>query len=391
MSKILIVSGNLMGWQKNNGGAERTITLAEAFPNDDVTFLCFDWTTIPTEGMVDKNIKYVRVALEQEVIDKFEYYIQHEAINDNQIATYFLKPMIKEFSKKILDLAKESDILIMDHFNISPLVEDLAGMLPIVYNAHNCEISMCEQLYPDDKYAQKIVGLMEKSAIESSIAMTYCSTGDITRLNSDYSIPGKTKYIPNGTILHHQTDPKIRFKSKDIMFVGSGHPPNGVAAKRILKIANLLPQYNFIIAGDAGFWLNGAVIPKNVKVLGPIDDFTLDKLFKESFAFINPMNQGSGTHLKMMRALSYGIPIITSPVGARGFSEEEKSSTMIMINSTSDSTEAIDKLSDLEFYKTISNSGHLLSRRYGWENIKFEYRNFIKSIIGNTDDNSNGL
>jgi hypothetical protein len=39
-----------------------------------------------------------------------------------------------------------------------------------------------------------------------------------------------------------------------------------------------------------------------------------------SVAFVNLVSHGSGTHLKVGRALAYGVPVITSQIGARGYS-----------------------------------------------------------------------
>ena len=165
-------------------------------------------------------------------------------------------------------------------------------------------------------------------------------------------------YIPNGTELQPKTNYKERLKSRDIIFVGSGHPPNKVAAKYIVNLAKFLPDFNFIIIGSCGNGLKINNIPENVDIVGHIDEESLHKYFKTSFAFINPMTSGSGTHLKMMKALSYGIPIITSAIGARGFDNDEIDESMIIAESIDDMKKAIENLDNKKEILTLRISDH---------------------------------
>jgi glycosyltransferase involved in cell wall biosynthesis len=385
MAKILIVSGNLSTWEKNQGGVERTATLAEAFPEHDVTFLCFAWSKLSEESIVGNNIKFIKIPVSDKALMAYKSSIRATTKNNYDVAVDALKPLLTDFSNKLKSLAPNFDLAIFDHFSVAPFIDDIAGVIPIIYNSHNAEISMGKQLYPKDKLVLQAVQKMERTIIEKSVAMTYCSTKDFQELKEIYKVPSKTKYVPNGTTMHNQTIPEDRIASKDILFVGSGHPPNGVAAKRVLEIAKLKPDYNFIICGKASGWVSGMRIPKNVQVLGLVDEDVLDKLFKESFAFINPMDSGSGTHLKMMKALSYGIPIISSPMGARGFADDEIAKTMFIIDSDSEAVGAIEDLTNLGVYRTLSNSGYALSKRYDWETIKVEYAAFVQSVLDDKD------
>ena len=173
---------------------------------------------------------------------------------------------------------------------------------------------------------------MEKQAIDKATAITYCSQKDFEEMQDYYGADIKGEYIPNGCISMPKPNNNKRLKSKDILFVGSGHPPNVIAARYIAEMAKNFPEFNFLIAGSAGYAINKKNITDNLMILGEVKDEELDKLFKESFAFFNPMTKGSGTHLKMMKALSYGIPIITSTIGARGFSKTEIEKAMLIAN-----------------------------------------------------------
>lgn len=393
MANILIVSGNLKNWDKSSGGVERTATLAEAFPGHNVTFLCFSWDSSSESTIVGDNIRFIRVGIDERAIRKHRSLIRQDCKKNYDATSYILKSFLGGFRNKVKELAAKNDILILDHFSVSPLVEDLYGSIPIVYNSHNSELTMGKQLYPEDKFLLNIVEKMERSAVEKADAITYCSTKDIAEMKETYRVPGKTLYAPNGTVMQIQTSPEARIKSNNIIFVGSGHPPNGVAARRVVEIAKLTPDYNFIICGRASGYLAETKLPKNVQVLGQVSDEKLHELFKDSFAFINPMDSGSGTHLKVMRALSYGIPIISSPVGARGFTDEEIANTMFIIGSDSEAVGAIEDLTNPGVYKRLSDNGYALSKRYDWETIKTEYAQFVESLLEDTakDTKSNSF
>jgi hypothetical protein len=141
-----------------------------------------------------------------------------------------------------------------------------------------------------------------------------------------------------------------------------------------------MPDYEFIVCGDAG-WAIGKFHPANIKVLGRVSDEDLDKYFKQAFAFINPMESGSGTHLKMMKALAYGVPIITSTVGARGFTKNEIKSSMIIADTTDENIQAIKDLQNLSKFESLINGAKDVFAKYDWDNINADYAAFVQEVI----------
>jgi len=380
MAKILIISANLKDWTKNSGGKERTATLAEALLEHDVTFLSFSWENQVINKKINDFIYQVQPGVKLGIYKRRQNLINGIAKPNHDIVFELLKAQLSDFSDIAKDLAAQSDLLILDHYSLAPLVENISG-IPIIYNSHNSEITMGKQLYSDNYEVLKIVEKMEKSILKQADAITYCSKKDFNDLENHYGRNVKGTYIPNGTIIQNKIDYKDRLRSRDIIFVGSGHPPNNEAAKYILKIAKLLPEFNFIIIGSCGNGIRLKEEDDNIKVLGEINSSDLDKYFRNSFAFINPMKNGSGTHLKMMKALSYGIPIITSTVGARGFSENEINEAMLIANTEN---EIIDKallLKQEKIYKNICENAYKHAKNYDWEKIKKDYATFINGFV----------
>jgi glycosyltransferase involved in cell wall biosynthesis len=385
MAEILIISSNLSKWDKNlGGGVERTATLAEALTDHNVTFLCFSWNPEPETKIINDNILFVKPATERAISKRHGVVIHKQAKNNHDITKYLFRKYLNEFSSKVAEYSKKADLVILDHASASPFIKDVPEDTPIIYNSHNSEITMAKQLHKNDTYVNDIVEKIESLALKRSVAMTYCSKKDMLEVEKHYDlVPANNMYVPNGTTLQEKTDPATRMQSKNIIFVGSSHPPNVVAANNVIKIAKLTPEYNFILCGGASRSVDSKQLPSNVKVLGFVTEEKLHELFKESFAFINPMESGSGTHLKVMKALSYGIPILTSITGARGFSDDEIKNTMIVAESSEEFIEAIAQLQNKKTYVSLLNNGHALSKKFDWEVIKKDYQAFVNSVLSN--------
>jgi glycosyltransferase involved in cell wall biosynthesis len=383
MAEILIISSNLTSWDKNlGGGVERTATLAESLVGHNVTFLCFSWKSDYETQRINNNIVFIKPATEKNLIKRHHVIAGSKGKNNHDITKYLLKKYLNTFSNKVAELSQKADLVILDHASASPFLRNVPETVPIIYNSHNSEISMANQIHPNDTYVNDIVEKIESLALKRSVAMTYCSEKDIIEIKKHYeAVPENTMYVPNGTTMQESVDYVKRLQSKDIVFVGSSHPPNVVAANNVIDIARIAPEYNFILCGGASKSANIKNLPSNVKIMGFIAEEKLNQLLKKSFAFINPMESGSGTHLKVMKALSYGIPIITTATGARGFSNTEINNTMLLGETNEDFANAIKKLENKKTYRDISNSGHELSKKFDWELIKNNYLNFINLIL----------
>ena len=380
MAKILVVSANLPDWSKNSGGKERTLTLIEALSKHEVTFLSFNWNNELINKKINNNIHYI-----QPQIGHVMYKRRKKLINDflsiNHDAVFeVLKDDLEVFTSTLSELSKQADLLIVDHYSVSPLVQNIKN-IPIIYNSHNAELDLGRQVHGDSPELLKIVEKMETRILKQAQEITYCSKLDFIKLQNQYGSGIVGTYIPNGAVVQNQIDYRDRLRSRDIIFVGSGHPPNRAAAKEVVKFARSLPEFNFIIIGGCGNEIKSTSLPSNVQVVGHVNDTLLEGYFKTSFAFINPMSGGSGTHLKMMKALGYGIPIITSKIGARGFSDQEIEDAMLLANNEGDFSEKIKMLKNEKVYRDLCEGAYKHSKTYSWDKIKKDYSDFIDGFI----------
>jgi glycosyltransferase involved in cell wall biosynthesis len=381
MANILLVNANVGGeWKKNSGGRERTFTLAESLWEHNVTVLVFSWEPGNKIEQIRDNLTFIKIGAERTMINRRNNLVRNHAKLNHDLCIDILKDRLVGFKTKLRSLADETDIIILDHYSGAPLLEDIKDV-PIFYNSQNCEIAMGEQLYPDSKQALEITGKMERSALEQASAVGYCSEEDLAELRKRYSFTDKTYYVPNGADKQEQFDIELRLDSKTLFFVGSGHPPNVVAAKRLIDIANTMPDYKFIACGRASNGVSQKDAPENLQILGEVTDEKLHELFSTSFAFINPMETGSGTHLKMMKALSYGIPIISTDVGARGFTKKEIDSSMLIANDDKEFADAIIALENKKNYAKIVKNTIDTFKNYDWHKIQRDFAASIQDVL----------
>ena len=109
---------------------------------------------------------------------------------------------------------------------------------------------------------------------------------------------------------------------KDILFLGGyGHSPNIDAAEWLVREIWPLVKPHL---GDARLVLAGAnptqavldLAGRDIEVPGRIED--LDPLFERARVFIAPLRYGAGVKGKIYSAFGYGLPVVTTSVGAEG-------------------------------------------------------------------------
>lgn len=252
----------------------------------------------------------------------------------------------------------EPDLVILEH---PWQVEALDGQ-PFIYDAHNNETAMKQAIAGPDVVAE--AARVEALALQAN-HVTYCSQED----NLD---AGQKTWIPNGTDLPAMPN-KIGMDSKVLLFTGSAHPPNVGAAITLASLAAGLPDYQIVIAGECSRYVPPGL--PNVSLLGHVNKPTLDLLFRTAHAFVNPIAAGSGTSLKIAKALSYGLPVISSVIGARGYKDG-----CIIARTGQEVIEKLDLLRSSLYWKNVSESNLELARGYSWDAIGERFNEVVQSF-----------
>jgi len=109
---------------------------------------------------------------------------------------------------------------------------------------------------------------------------------------------------------------------KDLMFVGGfNHQPNVDAMKWFTKeifphIIKSIPDIKLYIIGSDPTTDIERLASSNIIVVGYTKDLT--PYFSNCRVFVSPLRYGAGVKGKINQSMSYGLPVVTTPIGAEG-------------------------------------------------------------------------
>lgn len=223
-----------------------------------------------------------------------------------------------------------------------PVLEHLHIDLPVLYDAYNVEAALKADVYPDTSIGKQLLAQVvevERGAVRRAHRVTTCSADDAAALaaESDLRVEHFT-VVPNGTHIpdavptaaeraaqgerwrrRYWTAGSMSAQPEHLaVFFGSWHPPNLDAAELLLQIAPQLPQVLFLSVGRHGQAFEHHPIPPNLIFTGMVSERAKDRLLGAADLALNPMRIGSGTNLKLLEYLAAGIPVVSTPFGARG-------------------------------------------------------------------------
>lgn len=159
-------------------------------------------------------------------------------------------------------------------------------------------------------------------------------------------------------------------RNKNILFYGAmNRQENYLSA--IWFIENVFYQLadsklEFLIIGGNPNYNLSAYESERVHVIGYVED--IGDYFKNSLCLVAPLLLGAGIKIKVLEALSAGLPVVTNEIGAEGIGIIDEIS-YLHCNKPSDYITAIDRLSrDADLQKRIGNNG----RQYIIDNFNID-------------------
>jgi hypothetical protein len=287
-----------------SGGQERCFNLLSRI--GEVTVFSLNW-----EGREDQRrvgqMNYRSIPADAKAVE------QSRRLIASGLKTYDPMPMLTKNNlttiRKAIDDA-DPDMVILEH----PWLLDLIGDRPYIYDSHNCEAQNTADQFGRGSYDYDLVKDLERRAIQGAEHMIYTTKRDHDTMKAIYSFETPSTLVPNGTDLPATTSDGT---TNNLIFIGSMYGPNVEAARELVALAPLLPQWNIQILGACANMVTTEA--SNVELVGMITDKQRDHYFNNAYAFINLISRGSGSHLKIARALAHGLPVITTTTGARGY------------------------------------------------------------------------
>ncbi|MBK7463776.1 MAG: glycosyltransferase family 4 protein [Betaproteobacteria bacterium] len=159
----------------------------------------------------------------------------------------------------------------------------------------------------------------EKHSLSIANMIFVCSTGDAAAIDKR-TISGKVISVPNNLPIPTTWQ---RSQSPNLLMLGNyGHWPNSSGIEYFVAqvwplIHAAIPNSMLRVAGPGGHQLAFAnKPPAGVVVTGYVED--LAGLYSDTAVVVCPIYSGSGTRVKLVEAAGYGIPAVSTPIGAEG-------------------------------------------------------------------------
>ena len=155
---------------------------------------------------------------------------------------------------------------------------------------------------------------------------------------------------------------------RNLLFIGNfNHSPNRDAV--VYFVEQVLPLIRLTLP-DIQFDAVGSYTPENfrsyqsngVRVHGYVPD--VEPLFQSTRVFVAPIRFGAGVKGKIGDALSYGVPVVTTDVGAEGM-RFQGGQQVLIANTPEDFARAVcEAYSNKELWQKLSNEGQQHIARY---------------------------
>jgi glycosyltransferase involved in cell wall biosynthesis len=193
----------------------------------------------------------------------------------------------------------------------------LARRREVVYNAHNIESDLRIALAEPGTGSSSRLLAFEKRLFETFAETWTVSTADYARAR-ELAPAAQLRYAPN-VVDVSSIDPAPYAGTKRALFAADfTYTPNRDAyaylTEEILPaLWELLPDARLAVTGRGSASLDGDA---RIERLGFVDD--LGAVYRSVDCVLVPLRLGGGSPLKFVEALAYGVPVVATPVAARG-------------------------------------------------------------------------
>lgn len=388
--KILMISSYLP-YPLLNGGNIRLYNLLKHLSKiHEITLICErrDYQKQSDINEVSKVCKKV-ITVPRKKQWSFENILKTAFSLDPFLIVGHTSPEMRKLIKEELEKEKY-DII---HVETSYVFQNLPKVsIPVILVEHNVEYLVYQ------RYARQVplllrpfinldvlkLKLKEQSFWKKATKLVAVSQGEKNIMNA-YIV------IPNGADIE-------RFRLKDldmvysrdklILFIGDFRwIQNRDSIEWIIK--DIWPEIRTQNSGSVKLWIVGRKIPENIKNLTSDPNVIFDenanldtyKIYEKAFILLSPIRVGGGSSFKILEAMSCGLPVLTTNLGAAGIGAEDRENILIAENSKGFAKNVADLLNDEKLYREIAVNGrNFVEENYSWDGIAKKLNSLYKSL-----------
>ena len=175
----------------------------------------------------------------------------------------------------------------------------------------------------------------------------------------------------------HSLEPCINsFEDRHgLMFIGGfAHPPNEEGIVWFIEyilplIRKKIPDIHLTIVGSDTTERLRAMESPTITVTGYVEDVSC--YFSESRVFVSPLLHGAGVKGKIGQSFSYGLPVVTTSIGAEGMHLTDRHNALISDSETAFASKVIDLYTDKFLWQQIStNCRQVIREQFSVDTIR---------------------
>jgi len=382
--KVLVLS-TYSCYPPRGGGQHRLYNIYSLLAKDfDVTICSIIEANKPYQDLILKNgLKQICVPQSREHAEA-QWEVEHKLKrNLYDVCMIDFVKKSEKYVHKVKNLSKDADIIIFSHPYLYNLEKYIKNNKLMIYDAIDIEYQQKINYIDDQNYVKKIKNIEKKACSKSNLIFA-TSQEEKKNLIEVYSVnPKKVFVTPNGvdtseihTIKDEEKEEQKQLVDMSdrvtILFVGSWHPPNLEALKFIVdKLSKKFEKYKFLVIGSVKdyYLAEYGNLPNNILAFGVVDEEEKYEIYKLADIAINPMFSGSGTNLKMLDYMSAGIPVISTPIGARGLNIENEKHAIIC-SADEIPEKMVELINDKDLHTKLRINARVLAEdNYSWETI----------------------
>ncbi len=395
MKKMLFLTSELP-WPLHSGGKLKTFKLLESLASKyDVTLVC------PLKGEDEQYLnEFCRLS-------PCRIHL-HEPVDRARNATNLVKSYIagvplnvlrsysEQLASRTRKIAAHFDVIFLDHYELHYYIPQ-SQFGKVIYHAHNTYHKIWQTyaatpgniLFRAAAWLEfKRVKTCEKRLCKK-VRLVLAAPGDIEILSQGLSgsVPfHPTYHLGNSSQL---TMPDLAFdRSKHkLVYVGFlGWEPNSAGLLWFIervwpRLVNVFPELTFDIVGkNPDQRLSSAVAQhRGITLCGFVED--LETVYQQGSVSVAPLLFGSGMKVKVLDAMSRGLPVATTSIGAESIACDH--GEHLMIGDTPElMTENITQLlRDEGLWNRLQlSSRQLIREHYTWESMFSEMHRVIDCL-----------
>jgi len=285
-----------------------------------------------------------------------------------------------------------------------PIVVQQLFMLPFVprrllphvlLDTQNLEVGRLRSIaYGDGQWLRRVAALAQLGPVlreeqwaARSVALCL-AVSEEERAAFETMAPGHVRLVPNGVDAGAIRPLAAPTNSSQLLFLGSlGYAPNVDAVRHFS--GDISPQLTdtaanlTVVGSNPSQAVRGLLTRSRIPtaLLGFVPD--LEPVFRDSRMMVVPLRHGAGTRLKILEALAWGLPVVTTTIGAEGIGVVDGEHVLFADDPAAFATAVHRLLEDDELWLRLSRAGRqFVVAHFDWNRIGIAMDAATREVAG---------